>query len=166
MPGKAFHSASPPALSPVWSRLARQPLRAFRDASFAIPLPMSQTLIPAVSAIPCALPVDSAPVHASGIASCHRSQPDGLGGPPARRPDDSAGRHKCTAETYRVPAAKTKATNHRLFKSTPYLYSFTRWFDMALIFGGLLKALATDDTCTLILCVTKGRQQSYTAAKL
>lgn len=46
MPGRTFHSTSPPTLSPVWSRLARQPIRALRDASFAIPLPISQTLSP------------------------------------------------------------------------------------------------------------------------
>lgn len=78
MPGKAFHSASPSKLSPVWSRLARQPLRILQDASFAIPLPISQTLIPLVSAIPCALVVVSAPAHASG----HSPKPVlGRGGP-------------------------------------------------------------------------------------
>ncbi len=100
-PGKPSLSL-PTRVSPVWSRLARQPIRTLRDASFAIPLPISQTLIPAVSAIPCALPVDSAPVHASGSASCHRSQPVGLGGPHTRRRDDSAGMHECIAKPYRV----------------------------------------------------------------
>jgi hypothetical protein len=121
MPGKAFHSASPPALSPVWSRLARQPVRALRDASFAIPLPISQTLFPAVSTFPCALPVDSAPVHASGVASCHRSQPSGWaallpGGSMARRAVTNA-----LQNGIRLEDKTTRHITHCIFLSFVYI---------------------------------------------
>jgi hypothetical protein len=104
-------------LSPVWSRLARQPLRVFRDASFAIPLPISQTLTPAVTVFPCALPVVLPP---STQAALRRVTEANQLGWAALLPGGSMTRRACTnALRYGIciPTAQQGTVVHKIFLS-------------------------------------------------
>lgn len=106
-------------LSPVWSRLARQLLRVFRDASFAIPLPISQTLTPAVTAFPCALPVVLPP---STQAALRRATEANQSGWAALLPGGSMTRRACTNALQNgicVPTAEQRTMTYKFFLSNP-----------------------------------------------